>query len=335
VKFDLYIFNSYMPELDGPATRLYASWFQQAELAEELGFHCLWLTEHHFKRFGGMLPNPQILMGALAQRVKRMRLGTAVTLLPIHNPLRIAEDIAMLDVMTNGRVDVGVGRGMDWINFEAFGADHATAQERMIEGIEVLRAAWTKEHITWHGQFFRCESPVTVLPRPVQEPHPPIWMTANRDPAHFRWIAEHGLHLMTIPWTAPSMPEARRLVGEYREALCTSGNDKKGLKTLGLFPVYVAETLEEARKIEPYWRNMRAVAAEARGSPDMITPTYEQVAAEHRAFFGDPDMCRDYLQEIKEFGFDQLALQFHFGGLPQEKSLNSMRLFMAEVAPSY
>jgi alkanesulfonate monooxygenase SsuD/methylene tetrahydromethanopterin reductase-like flavin-dependent oxidoreductase (luciferase family) len=332
MKFDLYIFNSYVPELDGDGPELYAKWLEQAELAEELGFHCVWLTEHHFGRFGGMMPNPQIIMAALAQRTKRIRLGTAVTLLPLHNPLRIAEDIAMLDIMSNGRIDVGVGRGMDWINFGAFGADKETAQERLVESIGVLQDAWTKEACSWHGRFFDVAGPITVLPRPVQQPHPPIWMTANRDAAHFRWIAEHGLDLMTIPWTLPSLNMSRQLIGEYREALHRSGHTGK---VLGLFPVYVAESLDRARKeVEPHWVHMRQVAAESRGGQGTPEGTYEQTAAQDRAFFGDPEMCREMLAKIRDLGLDQLALQFHFGGLPQDRVLESMRLFMAEVAPA-
>ena len=332
MKFDLYIFNSYVPEFDGEGPELYAKWLEQVELAEELGFHCVWLTEHHFGRFGGMMPNPQIIMAALAQRTKRIRLGTAVTLLPLHNPLRIAEDIAMLDIMSGGRIDVGVGRGMDWINYAAFGSDKDSAQERLEESISVLRDAWTKEGCSWHGRFFEADGPITVLPRPVQRPHPPIWMAANRDPNHFHWIAEQGLDLMTIPWTLPSLDLSRELIAGYRQALNSSGHTGK---VLGLFPVYVAESLERARaEVEPHWVHMRAVAAESRGGQGTPQGTYEQTAAQNRAFFGDPEMCRVLLRKIADLELDQLALQFHFGGLPQDRVLESMRLFMTEVAPA-
>src|SRR5579859_643514 len=112
VKFDYYLLNTYYPDLDGPAPTLYANWMEQALVAEESGYDTLWLTEHHFRDFGGMLPNPQILLGAVASRTRRIRLGTAVTIMPLHHPLRIAEDMAMLDNISGGRVDVGVGRGM-------------------------------------------------------------------------------------------------------------------------------------------------------------------------------------------------------------------------------
>src|SRR5438309_12056153 len=123
VKFDYYILNTYVPESDGPATVLYEKWIEQVTLAEELGFDGAWFTEHHFGRFGGMLPSPQMLMAALAQRTSRIRLGTAVVLLPMHHPLRIAEEMAMLDILSNGRLNVGVGRGMASQPYTVFGTD--------------------------------------------------------------------------------------------------------------------------------------------------------------------------------------------------------------------
>src|SRR5581483_10077439 len=110
--FDYYLLNSYAPEADGPGPALYAKWIEQVVAAEELGFGCAWFTEHHLYAFGGMLPNPSLLMAALAQRTSRIRLGTAVTILPFYNTVRVAEDVAMLDLLSDGRIEVGLGRGM-------------------------------------------------------------------------------------------------------------------------------------------------------------------------------------------------------------------------------
>ncbi len=333
MKFDYYIFTPYVPELDGDGPTLYSKWIEQVDLCEELGFSCVWITEHHFHHFGGMLPNPQILMATLAERTKRIRLGTAVTLLPLHNPLRIAEDMAMLDILSKGRIDVGVGRGMEWLNFQAFGSEWATAQERVEEGIEILKDAWTKENCTWQGRFFQNEKPITVLPRPVQQPHPPIWMTANRDPAHFRWIGKHGLNLMTIPWVLPSLDISREFIAEYRAGLRDARHNPDDFEVLGLFPVYVAETSERAlREMGPHWRNMRRIATEARGGT-ALEPEFETLVAANRALFGDPDSCRRQLDRIRDLGLTRIALHTHVGGLPQDRVLESLRLFMTEVAP--
>src|SRR2546426_12761693 len=102
VKFGYYILNTYVPELDGESPELYSHWLEQIDAAEDLGFDSLWVTEHHFRYFGGMLPNPPLLLAAAAQRTKSMRLSPAVTILPIHLPIRIAEDFALGELLSNG-----------------------------------------------------------------------------------------------------------------------------------------------------------------------------------------------------------------------------------------
>src|SRR5215218_4533563 len=109
MKFDYYLLNTYIPEADGDGPALYRKWMDQVVAADGLGFGCAWFTEHHFSMFGGMLPNPTLLMAALAQRTQHIRFGTAVILLPFHNPLRVVEDVAMLDILSGGRMDLGIG----------------------------------------------------------------------------------------------------------------------------------------------------------------------------------------------------------------------------------
>lgn len=172
MKFDYYVLNSYVPEVDGDGPQLYAKWMEQVTLAEELGFDCAWFTEHHFRTFGGMLPSPQLLIAALAQRTTRIRLGIAVVILPFYNPVRIAEETAVLDILTDGRVDVGVGRGMGSQYYDVFGADPATAQEKLEEQVDLLRTAWAGDAFSWNGKYYQCPNPITLMPRPVQRPHP-------------------------------------------------------------------------------------------------------------------------------------------------------------------
>jgi natural product biosynthesis luciferase-like monooxygenase protein len=333
VKFDYYILNTYYPEHDGPARRLYGSWMEQALLAEELGYDTLWLTEHHFRDFGGMLPDPQVLIAAMAARTSRMRFGTAVTILPLHHPLRIAEDMAMLDNISGGRIDVGVGRGMPHIEYEVYAGDWPNAQDHVEEQVEILKRAWTERDFTWDGQHYQYPTPITVMPEPVQRPHPPLWMTANREESHFRWIGEHGLNLMTLPWILPSYELSRDLICAYREALTDAGLDPAKHEVLGMFPTYVAETDDLAREAEIHWQNWAKQAAGERGTEMWARLTYDNVVGESRCIFGSPATCRRHVQRLRdELGITHVATVQHFGGLPQEKVLASMRLFAEEVA---
>ena len=173
MKFGYYILNTYVPDLDGESSELYAHWLEQIDAAEDLGFDSLWVTEHHFRYFGGMLPNPQLLLAAAAQRTKRMRLGAAVTILPMHHPIRIAEDFAMVDLLSNGRLNFGAGRGMHPLEYTVFDADFKTAQSRLPEALDIIVRAWTGGEFEWNGKHYRYPK-LAVYPKPAQKPHPPV-----------------------------------------------------------------------------------------------------------------------------------------------------------------
>ncbi|HEX6513727.1 MAG TPA: LLM class flavin-dependent oxidoreductase, partial [Chloroflexota bacterium] len=300
MKFDYYLLNTYDPELDGPAPRLYASWREQAAAAEDLGYDTLWLTEHHFRNFGGMLPNPQVLLAAIAATTSRIRLGTAVTIMPLHHPIRIAEDMAMLDNISGGRIDVGVGRGMPHLEYEIYGANWDQAQDWLEEEVAILKGAWTESSFSWpEGTYYRYAKPMTVMPPPLQQPHPPLWMTANREEEHFRWIGHQGMHLMTLPWVMPSYDLSHKLIGAYREALAEAGHDPAAFEVLAMFPTFVAETEAEARQLaSKHWSNWTQQAFGERGSEILKALDYDRVVAESRCIFGTPETCRRHVRRI-------------------------------------
>ncbi|MEA2641068.1 MAG: hypothetical protein QOF51_2462 [Chloroflexota bacterium] len=335
VTFDYYLLNTYVPEAEGSASELYARWVEQIVLAEELGFGCAWLTEHHFHPFGGMLPSPQLLIAALASRTSRIRMGPAVTILPLHNPVRIAEDMAMLDVLTGGRLEVGVGRGMGNQYYDVFGADPSTAQQKFEEQVAMLRTAWSDEPLRWDGAFFHCPRPVNVTPKPVQRPHPPLWIPVNADLAHARWVGQQSINLMTLPWYPPTFAPTRRLIDEYRAGLKERERPEQSCEVLAYLTAYVGETPERAqREAEPHWEAYRHVAADQRGGPEVAPLSYETGAATSRCVFGDAEMCRQHVRRLRdELGIDRLALRFDFGGMAQDLVLASMRRFASEVAP--
>lgn len=336
MKFDYYVLNTYVPAVDGDGAELYGKWIDQVTLAEELGFDCAWFTEHHFGRFGGMLPSPQLLIAALAQRTHRIRLGTAVVLLPMHHPLRIAEETAMLDILSNGRLNVGVGRGMASQPYRVFGTDPALAQEKLEEQVEILLRAWTSAPFCWEGKHYEFPDPITLRPQPLQRPHPPLWMPANSDTSHSRWIGRHGINLMTLPWLQ-GFEVTRRVIAEYRAGLREGGYAEDRCQVLSYLPAYVGETPALARaESEAYWDGFREVTDEDRGAPAPNAVPYEALVADNRLIFGDPDLCRRHIRRIQdELQVDRLALMFHFGGMPQGLTLASMRRFASEVAPEF
>jgi len=150
----------------------------------------------------------------------------------------VAEELAMLDVLSGGRLDVGVGRGMGTQYFDVFGAVPETAQEKMEEQIALLQTAWTQPEFSWDGAFYQCPQPITVLPRPVQQPLP-LWIPSGTSPGHTKWIGRTGANLMTLPWRLPKLEMNVPLIDAYHEGLNEAGYSEAGRQVMTYFSVYV------------------------------------------------------------------------------------------------
>jgi natural product biosynthesis luciferase-like monooxygenase protein len=340
VKFGYYILNTYVPELDGDGPELYSRWLEQIDAAEELGFDSVWVTEHHFRYFGGMMPSPSVILSAASQRTKRMRLGAAVSLVPMHNPLRIAEEFAMVDLLSGGRVNFGAGRGMHPTEYAVFGSDWNTAQARLPEALDIIIKAWTGGEFEWRGEHYQKFPKLNVYPKPVQKPHPPIYVTANKDPESFQMVGRRGHHLMTLPWIATNEIQRPR-VEQYLDALRQGGHTTEDKEVFTMYPIYVAESDAQARaEVVEHWHRWRAFALAALNL-DPATEAYQRVSAhleydamvrDCRGVFGGAESCARVLQRITEVvGTTHIGLTFHFGGLAQEKVLQSMERFAHSV----
>jgi probable F420-dependent oxidoreductase len=160
-----------------PFAELYAEQLEQIAYAEHLGFDSVWITEHHFIK-DGYTPSVLPVAAAIAARTSRIRIGTWVLLLPLHNAIRVAEDAATVDILSNGRLDLGMGLGYRLEEFEAFGVDRRHRGRLMDEGVELIRRGWTEDRVTFEGRFYQVRD-LQITPKPVQEPHPPIWLGAR------------------------------------------------------------------------------------------------------------------------------------------------------------
>ena len=335
MKFGAHYLPTYVPDLDGPLTEFYQRMFEQIEQLEKLGFERAWVTEHHFGDYGGSIPHPPTFLSAVACRTSRIRLGVAVAVLPLNNPLHMAEAYGMVDVISNGRLDFGIGKGSEPIEYVRFGAHREEATQRMIEGTAILRQAWSDESVNFHGEFFDYKN-VRVLPKPVQRPHPPIWVGATRTEATFRWAGENGFNLMTIPFVHPSMAALRELVEIYREALKRAGYESSTRQILAKFHLYVSDSLERGiREAAPYMRNYSAIHAAV--DPDRKLTSRDIVSDMKRGFIivGDPQRCIDTIRRWQEeSGLTTFSFTFHFGGMPQEMALKNIQLFAERVMPA-
>src|SRR5262245_3622943 len=202
--------------------QFYHEVIEEAEYAETLGFEGFWVGEHHFQASQRAFPSPQMLLAAIAQRTKKLRLGTGVSVLPVNDPIRLAEDIAALDLISHGRACFGVGRGYQPHEYAGFNIPMESTKERFWECLEIIRRAWTQESFSYEGKFYHYRD-IALLPRPVQKPHPPIWVAAA-SPGAAEGVAQRGYAFCAAPFASSPSPEkiTEQLVS-YRQSFTRAG----------------------------------------------------------------------------------------------------------------
>ncbi|HLH21816.1 MAG TPA: LLM class flavin-dependent oxidoreductase [Chloroflexota bacterium] len=346
MRFGILSLLSYVPELDGSPAEVLGRVLDDAAYAEQLGFDSYWLTEHHFENFGGLLSAPTVVLGSLAQRTQRLRLGIAVSLLPLHHPLRLAEEWATVDVLSGGRLELGIGKGFSAWEYTHFGVRFEDASERFDEALDIMLAAWRPGRFDYVGQNYTVHD-LQVLPKPVQQPHPPLWASAVRTRDSYVWAGQRGFNLMTAPFLI-DFATLREHMDLYYRTLAEAGHAAAGKEVLANLQVCVAPTREEAiAAAAPAFGRANAVRAAAahrdpnatgarpkRSLDGLHSSTVEALARDARMLVGSPDDCVRILETLQdEIGITHFIGTFHFGGLPRDTVRRSLELFSREVAP--
>lgn len=321
---------------------IYARGVEIAQAADELDFESIWCAEHHFSTYG-YLSRPLMVALHLAGKTRRIRVGTAVIVVPLHHPLVIAEEIATADLLSGGRFDVGLGRGYQRYEFERLGHDLAESRARWEESVDILLLAFKGEPFGYDGRFFEIPE-TTVLPTPVQEPHPPIWVV-GQSPESVVATARRGFNLVTGGFGVP-IERLREFRATFDELVASEGLDYSG-RISTQRPVYVTDSEADARAAveEARW-NMRVTlslrtnrqrveAGRAIAIPLDEEPSTDDLL-ERFMVIGTPDTCIARIEALREaMGIDHFNASFWFGDMPQDKVLRSMRLFAEEVMPAF
>jgi len=315
----------------------------QIVLGDEVGFDTVWLGELHFGRRSSILASPLMVLAAAAQRTKRIRLGTAVSLLPLHSPVKMAEEAATADILSNGRLEFGVGRGTAPVHYVGYNIPQEESRERFEEALDVILKAWTSERLSYHGQYFQAED-LAIVPKPIQKPHPPIRLAAN-SPDTFAIGGRLGLPIFSSPLINP--PEKlREYLTVHRDTLQPGAKQDIAL----MFSVHVSESRAKAReeceaslmnffkaageRLRPLGeKTIKSYEAFQQAVAKLDRATYEKV--ERMSVFGDPDYCVDRIRALQqEFGMDEFIGYFNQGGLVDPAIVKrSMELFAKEVIP--
>ncbi|HEX6511581.1 MAG TPA: LLM class flavin-dependent oxidoreductase [Chloroflexota bacterium] len=337
--FGVFSLPTYLPEYDGTVTSFYKRLLELLVLSEELGFDSAWLNEHHFHPFGGMIPYPPVALAAVAARTSRIRLGTSIAILPLHNPVQLAESYAMLDQISEGRLEFGVGVGYLKHDYDALGVDWDEGHERLFEGLQVILEAWQRQPFSFQGRFYHYED-VSVWPLPVQRPHPPIWGAATRTADSFEWFGRHGFDLLTLMHLKP-LEEQAKFVQLYRDAALAAGRDPAGIRIGTHFQVYCAEDRDDAIRefvAAHTLVHQQFVAARQRSGATVVASEAlpaEQLIEEGRVCVGRPDDCVRSIKQARDtIGLTGVDSSFYFGTIDYAKARRSMELFASEVVPA-
>jgi alkanesulfonate monooxygenase SsuD/methylene tetrahydromethanopterin reductase-like flavin-dependent oxidoreductase (luciferase family) len=311
-----------------------------AELADDLGIDCFWLAEFHFRPHTP-LSAPLVVGSAVAARTRRMKVGLGVQLLPLGNPLRLAEEAATLDHLSRGRFVYGIGRSSFIDGYAGYGVDYAQSRPMFFEALEVLRRAWGDGPFSFEGEHYTFHD-ANVFPKPYQKPHPPIRI-ACESRASFRLMGELGFPILLRHQL--ELAELRHLLAEYEQARHAAGFSGTNQVTLQA-NCYLAETPERARS-EPESSTMyeRRLLRERIGGREGDQEASARLAALHapydqllpRLLYGTPEAIVDRLREYRDtLGITGVCLNMNPGGqIPADLVHNSLRLLMEHVAPQF
>ena len=228
---------------DWSVQQVYDYEFQVIQWADELGYDCAWVAEHHFRDYG-VVPNTLTLFAHLAAKTKRIRLGNAIVIMPFVNPMRVAEEAALVDMFSGGRLNFGFGRGYQGVEFTGFGVSMDDTRARTDEALEVILKAWSGKRFTHEGKYYRYED-VECVPLPVQRPHPPVYV-ASINPASIKHYAPQGIPFIVSGME--SFDDLKKSYDMWRGIAAANGHDPKARDIVVSRPVYLAGSNDEAKE---------------------------------------------------------------------------------------
>jgi len=335
VKFGIF---EHMDDSGVPLGQQIADRMRLVEAYDRLGFHAYHLAEHHGTPLG-LAPSPGLIMAAIAQRTRRLRFGPLVYLLPLYHPLRLIEEICMLDHMSGGRLELGVGRGVSPIEVGFYGVDAAAGARQFPEALRLIKQGLTSDVLTFKGEFYQFDNVPMVL-NPVQRPHPPLWYGLNTPDATV-WAAKEKANIATL---VPA-PAARRVVDRFREEWARHGHPAEPAPLAGIIRhMVVAETEGEAlgiaeRAYRRWYRHLALLWRQRGMTVPMAVPLPEEIGpliAAGGAFAGTPAAARAYVAEqVETSGANYFIGDIAFGDITPDEAMRSVELLGREVMPHF
>ncbi|HLH25074.1 MAG TPA: LLM class flavin-dependent oxidoreductase [Chloroflexota bacterium] len=323
----------------------YEQRLRMAEYADRAGYWCYHVAEHHGTPLG-MAPSPSVFLGAVAQRTSRLRFGPLVYILPLYNPMRLAEEVCMLDQLSRGRLELGIGRGSSPWELEMLGVDVAQTRDMYAEGLKIFLTALTEGQVSADGEYYTLRDARLEL-RPYQRPYPPLWYPTS-NPDTIPWVAENGYQTL-LSFNTPTPAEVRRRLDLYREHLPRAAANAARVNAHVARPVYgvvrkvyVAETDAEAHRVArealARFRHSFTFLWELHGIKSFTDnlANFDDCLERGVLFAGSPATVRDRLAAfLAATGANYFGGCFAWGNLSGDQVLRSLDLFTNRVAPGF
>ncbi len=325
--YSVFSVNDHHPDFGRSIPQLYEQVMQQCELGESLGYDTFFCAEHHFHQYG-VVPDPAVLLSALAQRTRKIRLGSAISILTFHDPRRIAESYSMLDMMSGGRLVFGVGSGYLSHEFIGFDAQPAEKRDRFNENLDIVKRLMAGESLSYQGKFSRSEKvALNVLPHAGKVPPIHVAILAREAAYH---VGRQGDRIFTVPYAScKNFEDIGVMLAEYRRGRAEAGLPAEDDDHVFTLHTYVADSDEEAR-------------AQCKAAYDLYVDTrlyakkhfYEDILENGICLFGSVATVAAKVARLHEMGIRHVATLHNFGAMPKANVERSMRLFANEVMPT-
>ncbi|HET9113736.1 MAG TPA: LLM class flavin-dependent oxidoreductase [Burkholderiales bacterium] len=348
MQFDLFYEISQPPLQPRTEALAYSQTLAEITLADRLGFGCAWMVEHHFMRGYSHSSKPDLVLAAASQLTEKIRLGLAVTPLPYHHPVHVAERIATLDILSQGRLEFGLGRGFSPQEFQAFDADMSQSRTLTAESLAILRLAFERRPVSFQGKHFQLDG-LDIVPSPVQMPHPPLW-TAAVSPDTFVWAAQERLGMLAGPFKPWVM--IKQDIRHYREAWEAAESPRIGM-TVGILCLPDGKRARTLAKEALVWF-YRQLFATTLPVLERLYPSYEHfhelgkfrnllklginlklLETFGMAVVGTPAECIDALQKYRDAGVTHLLCAVGAGAVDTAVAQESLHCLAEEVMPAF
>lgn len=345
MKFGFCYIPDYHADVHGDYVTWYARLLHEWQTADRLGYDAVWIAEHRYAGYG--FSSTPVVAQAIADRTDRLRIGTAIALLPQRHPVLTAEHWAAVDLLSGGRLNFGIGRGIFAYDFEVLQQDSGESRERFEEAWTVIRRLWTEDTVTHEGRFWSFKDH-RLRPQPVQKPMPPVYVACVGSQESYEWAGRNGFHVMTSPFLLDSTTRQRAYLDIYREALSKAGHDPQAFEVLANYHLFVAETDAQVADGNQYLFNYLRFLAETVHTERLSTAGYRAYSSadggmlkdvvemrKNRTIIGTPRQCIERMGELAAAcGINGWMFHLNYGGVPAARVLEQMRLVAADIIPA-